>query len=204
VLLFRGYFCRLSRGLAGVRHTLATRLWARPVAAHLAGTGVDLARTRGQLLAENALLRQQLLVLRRGVTRPALTPVDRALLALLAGHVRAWRQALLLVQPATLLRWHRAGFRAWWWQRSRRGPGRPPLPAETVALIRRMATENPLWGAERIRGEPGKLGIRVAKHTCPVREVRPRHQTDILCCSSRGCSVLFAARDCGDKPLRPV
>ena len=101
---------------------------------------------------------------------------------LLAGRVRAWRQALLLVQPETLLRWHRAGFRALWRRKSRPGPGRPPLPAETVALIRRLAAENPLWGAERIRGELAKLGIRVAKRTIQAylrgrRAPRPRGQT---------------------------
>ena len=94
-----------------------------------------------------------------------MTPADRALLVLRAGRVRAWRQALLIVQPETLLRWHRAGYRALWRRTSRPGPGRPPLPAPTVALIRRMATDNPLWGAERIRGELGKLGLRVAKRT---------------------------------------
>jgi putative transposase len=133
--------------------------------AHVSGTGVDLARSRAQLLAENALLRQQLLVLRRAVARPALTPADRALLVLLVGRVRTWRQVLLIVRPDTLLRWHRAGFRALWRRKSRPGPGRPPLPAETIALIRRMAAENLHWGAERIRGELGKLGIRVAKRT---------------------------------------
>ncbi len=122
-------------------------------------------RSRTQLLAENALLRQQLLVLRCGIARPTMTPADRVLLVLLASRVRAWRQALLLVQPETLLRWHRAGFQALWRRKSRPGPGQPPLPAETIALIRRMAADNPLWGAERIRGELGKLGIRVAKRT---------------------------------------
>ena len=124
-----------------------------------------MVRSRAQLLAENALLRQQLLVLRSGVARPALTPADRAVLVLLAGRVRALRQALLLVRPETLLGWHRAGFRALWQWKSRPGPGRPPLLDETIALIRRLAAENRLWGAERIRGELGKLGVRVAKRT---------------------------------------
>jgi len=162
----RGCRRRLTSYVASVRHALRVCLGARRlVGTHAAGTGGDLLRSRSQLLAENALLRQQLLVLRRSVARPAMTPTDRALLVLLAGRVRAWGQALLLVQPETVLRWHRAGFRALWRRKSRPGPGRPPLAAETVALIRRMAAENPLWGAERIRGELGKLGIRVAKRT---------------------------------------
>src|SRR3712207_9341238 len=97
---------RLSDVVNGVRHAVAARLWPRPAAAtHVAGTGADLLRSRAQLLAENALLRQQLLVLRRGVKRPAMTRTDRALLVLLTGRVRAWRPALLLLRPDTLLRW---------------------------------------------------------------------------------------------------
>ena len=139
-------------------------------------------RSRAQLFAENALLRQQLLILRRGVKRPALTPTDRALLVLLAGRLRAWRHAVLLIRPETLLRWHSAGFRSFWRRKSRPGPGRPPLPDATVALIRRLAADNPLWGAERICGELGKLGISVAKRTIQTylrghRTPRPRGQT---------------------------
>src|SRR3712207_5431279 len=133
-------------GLAtDVRRALGARLWARPPAMpHATGTGADLLRSRAQLLAENAFLRQQPLVLRRSVARPVVTRTDRALLVLLAGRVRAWRQALLVVQPDTLLRWHRAGFRAHWRRQSRPGPGRPPLAQETVTLMRQMAAANPL------------------------------------------------------------
>jgi len=174
--LGRGYRRRLTGIVAGVRRVFRACLWTRPVlGSHAAGTGGDLVRSRAQLLAENALLRHQLLVLRRSVARPAVTRADRVLLVLLAGHVRAWRQALLLIQPETLLRWHRAGFRALWRRKSRPGPGRPPLPAETVALIRRLAADNPLWGTERIRGELRKLGIRVAKRT--VQTYLPRQRT---------------------------
>jgi transposase InsO family protein len=74
----------------------------------------------------------------------------------------AWRTVTLLVQPATILRWHRAGLRAFWRRRSGR-TGRPPTPR--AALIREMAANNPLWGAERIRGELLKVGIRVSKRT---------------------------------------
>jgi putative transposase len=174
---------RLSDAINGVRHAVAARLWPSPASATpVAGTGADLLRSRAQLLAENAFLRQQLIVLRRGVDRPVVTRTDRALLVLLAGRVRAWRQALLVVQPETLLRWHRAGFRALWRWKSRSGPGRPPLSAQTVALIRQMATDNPLWGAERIRGELAKLGLHVAKRTIQAhlrgsRAPRPRGQT---------------------------
>ena len=172
---------RLARIVGVIRQAFRSYVWVRPAAAHAAGAGTDLLRSRAQLLAENALLRHQVIVLRRRVKRPAVTATDRALLVLLASRVRAWRHALLIVQPDTLLRWHRAGFRALWRRRSRPGPGRPPLAAETVALIRRMAGENPLWGAERIRGELQKLGVRVAKRTIQAylpapRAPRPRGQ----------------------------
>ena len=110
-----------------------------------------------------------------------MTATDRAVMVLRASRIRAWREALLVVQPATLLRWHRAGFRALWRRKSRPGPGRPPLAAATVTLIRRMAADNPRWGAERIRGELLKLGLRVGKriiqtHLRGSRAPRPRGQ----------------------------
>ena len=156
----------LARAAQRVCHRLlaATRPTSAPVAV---GALVDLARSRPALVAENALLRHQLGILRRSVTRPRCTSADRALLVLLAGRVRTWRQALLVVQPATLLRWHRQLFRGYWRRRSRSATPahRPPLAAETVALIRAMASANRLWGAKRIRGELLKLDIRVARST---------------------------------------
>ncbi len=139
--------------------TLGPRLWARPAATHLAGTGTDLARTRRQLLAENAHLRQQLLVLQRSVKRPGMTPTDRALLVLLAGRARAWRQALLIVRPETLLRWHRAGFRSFWRWKSR--PGSWPHAATAVCdrAPHRIATptssSSASSGCRRPRATPG-------------------------------------------------
>jgi hypothetical protein len=92
-------------------------------------TVADLPRSKGELIAENALLRQQLVVLQRGVKRVHCTPTDRTLLVLLASRVRAWRQALLIVQPATLLRWHRQGFRRASACSGAGNPGRPrPQP----------------------------------------------------------------------------
>jgi putative transposase len=142
----------------------------------VAGALTDLVRSRPALVAENAYLRQQLLILQRSVKRPRCTPADRALLVLLASRFRSWRQALLIVQPETVLRWHRQGFRLFWrWKSRPRSAPPPKVAAETIALIRELAAANRLWGAERIRGELLKLGIRVAKTTIQrhMRDARP-------------------------------
>ena len=100
---------------AGRRLAAATKPIAPvPVAATLA----DLVRSRPALVAEHALLRQQLLILRRSVKRPRCTPTDRALLVLLASRLRTWQPALLIVQPETVLRWHRQGCRLVWGRKS--------------------------------------------------------------------------------------
>jgi len=94
-----------------------SRIWKKPTGdSLLSGSVLDLclSRSKRELVVENALLRQQLIVLRRQVNRPQFTKADRALLVLLAGRVRTWRSALLIVQPDTLLRWHRAGFCLFW------------------------------------------------------------------------------------------
>ncbi len=156
----------------GLRFAAATR----PAASTLVvGTLADLARSRPALVAENALLRQQLLILRRSVKRPHCTPADRALLGLLASRVRAWRQALVIVQPETVLRRHRQLFRRTWRWRSRGKAAPAKVAAETIALIREMTAANRLWGAERIRGELLKLGVPVAKTTVQrhMRDARP-------------------------------
>ncbi len=131
----------------------------------LPGTIADLGRSKSVLIAENALLRQQIIILKRQVKRPTCTQRDRILLVLLARAVRAWKQALFIVQPETLLRWHRELFRLYWKRRSKASSHKPKVAAETIALIREMAKENRLWGAERIRGELLKLGIHVCKRT---------------------------------------
>ncbi len=148
----------------------------------LLGTLTDQARSKSQLVAENALLRQQLIILRRQVKRPACTKTDRMLLVLLARMVHTWKQALFIVQPETLLRWHRQGFKLLWKYKSRATSTTPKISVETVALIQEMARNNRLWGAERIRGELLKLGLHVCKRTIQkyMRQVittRPRGQT---------------------------
>ena len=105
--------------------------------------------------------RQQVIILRRQVKRPACTKSDRMLLVLLARVVRTWKQALFIVRPETLLRWHRQGFKLFWKYQSRAASLKPRISQETVALIQEMARDKRLWGAERIRGELLKLGIRV-------------------------------------------
>jgi len=157
--------------------------WIKPNATSLLlGTLTDQARSKSELVAENALLRQQLIILRRQVKRPACTKTDRMLLVLLAKMVRTWKQALFIVQPETLLRWHRQGFKLLWKYKSRAATLTPKISQETVALIQEIARNNRLWGAERIRGELLKLGIRggfrtIQKYMRQVRRSRPRGQT---------------------------
>jgi len=157
--------------------------WTKPDSTSLLlGTLTDQARSKSELVAENALLRQQLIILRRQVKRPVCTKRDRMLLVLLASMVQTWKQALFIVQPETLLRWHRLGFQLFWKYKSRAASLTPRISQETVALIKQMARDNRLWGAERIRGELLKLGIHVCKRTIQkhmrfVRTTRPHGQT---------------------------
>ncbi len=144
------------------------RAWTKPITATpLVGTVVDVTRSRRDLIVENALLRQQLLILQRQVKRPKLRWRDRVLIVGIASRVATWKNALLIVKPETVLRWHRELYRRVWWRKSQPKPmiGRPRLPKEHIALMRRMAKENLSWGAERIRGELLKLGLPVAKST---------------------------------------
>src|SRR5213080_1977538 len=179
-----GVVTHLQRLKNGCLDTLFSRFacWTKPFRTSLPmATLADLSRSKSELIAENALLRQQLIVLRRQVKRPTFSRTDRILLVLLARLVRTWQQALLIVQPDTLLRWHRELFRLYWKRRSKASSHQPKVAAETIALIGEMATNNRLWGAERIRGELLKLGIRVCKRTIQkymrnVRVPQPRGQ----------------------------
>jgi putative transposase len=150
--------------------------WTTPPSISLVlGSIHDLTRSKPQLVIENALLRQQLIVLNRSVKRPRLTRADRALFILLTSRVQRWKDALLIVKPETVLRWHRAGFRLFWKRKSRTYSRQPKLAAETITLIKEMATNNRLWGAERIQGELLKLHIKVAKRTIQryIHQARP-------------------------------
>src|ERR1700724_3996339 len=121
---------------------------------------------RAGLEAENLLLRQQLVVLRRkSPKRVRLWNIDRLLLVGLYRLYPSLLDAIIIVQPETVIRWHRRGFRAYWRWKSRHVGGRPKIDYEMRALIRRMNRENPLWGAPRIHGELLILGIEVAEST---------------------------------------
>jgi transposase InsO family protein len=135
---------------------------------------------RARLEAENLILRQQLIVLRRkSPRRLRLWNFDRLLLVWLYRLYPALLDAIIIVQPETVIRWHRRGFRAYWRWKSHHLGGRPRIDAEVRALIRRMNRENPLWGAPRIHGELLMLGIDVAESTVSrymVRRRRPPSQ----------------------------
>ncbi|HXW28477.1 MAG TPA: hypothetical protein VEK55_03860, partial [Xanthobacteraceae bacterium] len=125
---------------------------------------IGLFRSRTALEAEILVLRHQLNVLRRSCRkRVALSSIDRLLLIGLYRLAPGLLDALKIIRPQTLLRWHRAGFRAYWHCKSRPLGGRPSAPADICRLIREMSIANPLWGAPRIHGELLKLGIDVGQ-----------------------------------------
>jgi hypothetical protein len=126
---------------------------------------------RATLVAENLLLRQQLMVVRRQVKRPRWRRFDRCLVAGLAGRFHCLLNAVLLVRPETVIRWHRAAWRLLWRWRSRRPPGRPPIDADFRELIRRMWRDNPTWGQKIISAELAKLGYEVSQRT--IAKYRP-------------------------------
>src|SRR6266404_4831244 len=121
-------------------------------------------QSKSRLEAENAVLRHQLIVLRRKLKgRARLTNNDRWFFVQLYRCFPSILKVVTIVQPGTLVSWHRAGFRRYWRWKSHSLGGRPKIAADLRALIRRMSAENPLWGAPRIHGELLKLGFEVAQ-----------------------------------------
>jgi hypothetical protein len=132
-------------------------------------------KSKLRLQAENAVLRHQLIIVRRRLPgRVRLTNHDRWFLIQLYRWVPSILQVLTIVRPETLLRWHRAGFRCYWRWKSRPLGGRPRIDTELCALVRRMSIENPLWGAPRIHGELLKLGFEVAQSSVAKHMVKRR------------------------------
>jgi len=135
-----------------------------------------LAILKVDLAVENLALRQQLAVCKQSVKRPKLRPRDRVFWVWLSRLWPNWRSALAIVQPETVVRWHRMGFKLYWRWKSRAGkPGRPCIEREEIReLIRRMSRENPMWGAPRIVSELALLGHDVAEATVTKYMVRPQ------------------------------
>src|SRR3954447_5510668 len=132
-------------------------------------------KSKLRLEAENAVLRHQLIVLRRKLRgRVRLANSDRWFFVQLYRWFPSILKVLTIIRPETLVRWHRAGFRRYWRWKSRRRGGRPQIETELRALIRRMSVENPLWGAPRIHGELPKLGFEVAQSSVAKYTVKRR------------------------------
>ncbi len=136
---------------------------------------VSLLKSRRQLEAENLALQHQVIVLGRSAPRRLrLGGADRLMFVWL---YRLWPgvlSSIVIVQPETLVRWHRRGFRVFWRRKSRGRPGRPRIPKETRDLIREVSLANPLWGAPRIHGELLRVGIDVAQSTVAKYMVKGR------------------------------
>jgi putative transposase len=138
--------------------------------------------SRAALQMENLALRHQIGVLQRSSRkRPKLTPLDRLLWVWLSRVWSGWRSALAIVEPETVVAWHRKGFRVFWTWKVRHGqPGRPIISREVRGLIHKMCRENPCWGAPRIHGELLKLGINIGESSVSkymVRSRKPPSQT---------------------------
>src|SRR3981189_2673722 len=137
---------------------------------------------RARLEAENLLWRRRLVVLRRkSPTRVRLWNIDRLLLVWLYRLYPSLLNAIIIVQPGTVIRWNRRGFRAYWRWKSRHVGGRPRIDSEIRALIRRMNRENPLWGAPRIHGELLMLESK-SPNRQKIQMTRPGHNSIVLRC----------------------
>ncbi len=138
-------------------------------------SATDALRSRRELVLENLALRHQLSVLQATPRRRLqLTNLDRAFWTMLRHRWSEWKRALMIVQPETVVRWHRQGFKLYWRWKSRALGGRPRVDPQIQALVRRMSFANPLWGAPRIHGELLKLGIEISETT--VAKYMPRRR----------------------------
>ena len=141
----------------------------------LTGSLIVLFRSRASLAAEIMALRHQLVVYHRtALVRPHLTRWDRVLWALILYRWSGWRRSLIVVQPETVIKWHRWAFRLFWRWKSQ--GGRPSIHCEIRGLIREMARSNPTWGAPRIHAELLKLDFEVSERTVSryLARIRPK------------------------------
>ena len=135
-----------------------------------------LFRCRSEQAIVELALRQQLATYAHQQTKPRLTPLDRTFWVALSRIWPRWKKVLCIVQPETVVRWHREGFRLYWRSISRRGPGRPRISPELQALIRRLASENN-WRARKVQAELEKLGFAVSLAT--VSQYLPNRRPDL-------------------------
>src|SRR6202021_2417315 len=136
----------------------------------------DLFRSRTALEVEIWMLRQQINVLRRTAPKKqTFSAIDRLIFVSLYRLLPGVRDALAIVKPETVVKWHRAGLRLYWGWKSKARGGRPTVPLEIRKLIREMSIANPLWGAPRIHGELLKLGVDIGQTSVAKYMVRRRH-----------------------------
>jgi hypothetical protein len=137
-----------------------------------------IAKSHPDLVLENLALRQQLAAYARGRKHPQLEPHDRKFRVALSRAWTGWRTPLLIVQPATVIAWHRRGFQRYWRWRSGK-PGRPRIDAEHIAFIRRISGDHPGWGEDKIAAEVAlKLGVRHSASTIRRYMVTRRKPSD--------------------------
>ena len=146
-----------------------------PVVSALLAFVASLFRSRASPCLEHPALRHQLAVYQQTVCRPRLRSTDRVFWGWLSQLWRGWPDALVFVQPRTVIAWQQQRVRDYWRRLSQQGtPGRPAVAQEVRELIQAMWQANPTWGSPRIVGELHKLGIDVAKSTVETYRVRPR------------------------------
>ena len=154
-------------------------------------------RSRSDTALEVLALRQQVAVLKRKRPRPTLNSLDRLFWTTLRHFWSRWSDVVVIVRPETVIGWHRAGFRLYWRWRSQPRGGRPKITEEIRALIQRLATENPSWGAPKMHGELQKLGFVVSERTVAryLRRIRrrgdPAHQWRAFLQNHREVLVAF-------------
>jgi len=162
------------------------------------GALILLFRSRGNLELENLVLRQQLAVLKRRHRRPSIGPLDKLFWVVVRRFWSGWKQALIVVTPETVARWHRTGFRMYWRliSRVRTQVGRRRTPKEVRELIFQMVAENPSWGVPRIHGELLMLGFDLSERTISRWMKRaPRDPDPAKCLTDEGRPL--------EQPTRP-
>jgi hypothetical protein len=136
----------------------------------------SLFKTRKSMVLENLMLRQQLNIYKRKDKRPKIENIDRVMLVWISRVFIKWKSVLIVVTPATVIGWHKKGFKFYWKRKSRR-VGRPNIDWPLIKLIRRMQKENLTWSAQRIQGELKKLGFSVCDNT--VAKYMRKPKTDL-------------------------